>query len=87
MNETPETILRRLFTSDTNARDYYAKNPLYDGDDLVGARPWWPPLAEVWAEGEVCPDTFPNAAAWRDAWVFLQNLHAQYLQQTRGKTE
>jgi hypothetical protein len=77
---TPETFLRALFVSNTKAANYYAKFPLYEGDELLRAKPWWPPLAEVWKVGETCPESFPSPEFWRAAWEFLNELHTQFLE-------
>lgn len=74
MSETPEDFLQRLFESDVDAADYYERNPMYRGDALVGAMPWWPPLSEVWANGSEPPaDLQPPSlvAGWREAGALL----------------
>mgnify|MGYP001244431514 CR=1 FL=1 len=76
-----EQFLVRLFESDTSAADYYTRNPPYAGDSLLGAKPWWPPLSEVWAQGEHCPYPERRTAAalhWPEAWALLQELYQQY---------
>lgn len=84
MQETPEQFLRRLFESDKNAPDYYERNPMYQGDHLLGTKPWWPPLSEVWRRGEKCPSNHGNRATWAEAWALLDRYHRQYLATAKG---
>lgn len=81
-DETAEQFLQRLFESDVDADDYFARNPPYTGDRLIGAKPWWPPLSEVWAYGSEPPDDLkpPSLApSWREAAALLDDLYEQYL--------
>jgi len=71
--------LEKLFGSDPDADDYYEQFRLYQYHRAVGLKPWHPPLSELWRVGEECPDTFPNRAAWREAWGIISRLHSDYL--------
>ncbi|MEX2125811.1 MAG: hypothetical protein WD795_18120 [Woeseia sp.] len=72
--------LVEMFEADRNARDWYERFPCYTGDSELGAKLWWPPLSEVWAE-QGDPGNAPQhqRQSWAEAWELLQNLHADYL--------
>jgi hypothetical protein len=83
---TAEEFLRGLFESDRADRKYFKKHPPYDGDALVGARPWWPPLSQVWQlQGK--PPSWDVNPHWPEAWGLLSELHAQYRATRGGKRE
>jgi hypothetical protein len=80
------TIQRRLaemFEADRACTPtvWFKKFPQYEIDAELGARPWWPPLSEVWYRQGKWPPSDNTAASlcWPDAWAFLQRLHGDYL--------
>lgn len=73
-----------MFESDRKARDYRERFPSYKHDHETGARPWWPPLADVWRrQGEPPEDATRGRtagdASWPEAWALLQEMRRQYL--------
>jgi hypothetical protein len=74
--------LAAMFEADRNMElsFWFKQFPAYEFDAQAGARPWWPPLSEVWYhQGEPPPhDGTAGTAHWGEAWDLLQRLHADY---------
>ena len=69
--------LIEMFEADRTATDWFARFPRYEFDHELGAKPWWPPLAEVWLAQGVRPDWDDNDC-WPQAWALLRRLHDDY---------
>lgn len=83
---TPEAykLFSQMFEADRNIPEgqWLQRFPMYKYDAAMGAKPWWPPLSEVWFIGERCPDA-PNGSAsvtaWPEAWACLQRHCQEYV--------
>ena len=56
----------------------------------LGAKPWWPPLIEVWLRGPSPPREWTAGgrdAIWREAHEFLAVLHADFEQARRANAK
>jgi hypothetical protein len=77
--------LADMFEADRDmpADEWFERFRLYRHDWELGAKPWWPPLSEVWRlEGQPPEDMSPALCmtqAWPEAWALLQRVHAEYL--------
>lgn len=74
LRAVPEDLrgrLRAMF--DANREDAERHLPMYEFDAQLGAKPWWPPLCDVWRHQGQRPDWDDNAH-WADAWRLLRAL-------------
>jgi len=75
--------LADMFEAGLGDPDYYTRFPPYRGDVELGAKPWWPPLSQVWQCQGLRPDWDANQH-WAPAWALLSELHGQYSQAKKG---
>jgi hypothetical protein len=74
--------LAAMFEADRDDPDWFERFPAYQIHAEIGAKPWWPPLSQVWLHQGVPPgddDGTASYRAWPAAWELLQGLYADYL--------
>ena len=80
----------RMFEADRSMseRAWFEQFAMYEFDSEAGAKPWFPPLSEVWRHGETCPYDEQNAAtaSWPEAWTLLQKHYSEYVDAKQQRT-